>query len=175
MKLKVGDIFPVRALESVTGEPITIPAPDRLVHIQFRRWVGCPICNTHVGQLLKRADDFAATGVREVLLFHSTAEDIRAFQMDVPFDLVADTTKTHYKEVGAESSLWYWLSVKTLRAAILGMARLRLTLRMTNGPFGLPAEFLVAPSGRVVAAKYGRSAYDQWTVDELLALARAAR
>lgn len=35
----------------------------------------------------------------------------------------------------------------------------------------LPAEMLVEPSGRVKAVKYGRHAYDQWSVDELLSLA----
>lgn len=36
---------------------------------------------------------------------------------------------------------------------------------------GLPADLLIAADGRVVAAKYGSHAYDQWSVDELLALA----
>jgi hypothetical protein len=38
----------------------------------------------------------------------------------------------------------------------------------------LPAEFLLDPSGRIVACKYGSDIYDQWSVDELLAEARAA-
>jgi hypothetical protein len=33
---------------------------------------------------------------------------------------------------------------------------------------GLPADFLIAPDGRITALKYGRHAYDQWTIDELL-------
>jgi hypothetical protein len=37
---------------------------------------------------------------------------------------------------------------------------------------GLPADFLIAPSGRINAVKYGADAYDQWSVDELLTLAR---
>ena len=35
----------------------------------------------------------------------------------------------------------------------------------------LPADFLVAPSGRINAVK-GTDAYDQWSVDELLTLAK---
>ena len=41
-------------------------------------------------------------------------------------------------------------------------------IKPTGGPFGLPADFLIAPDGRVAAVKYGEHAYDQWTVDELL-------
>lgn len=33
---------------------------------------------------------------------------------------------------------------------------------------GLPADFLIDSTGRVVAVKYGRHANDQWSVDELL-------
>ena len=43
--------------------------------------------------------------------------------------------------------------------------------RQPGGRLGLPADFLIAPDGRTVARKYGRHAYDQWSVDELLDLA----
>lgn len=45
--------------------------------------------------------------------------------------------------------------------------------RQPRGRLGLPAGFLIAPDGRTVARRYGRHAYDQWTVDELLTLAAA--
>jgi hypothetical protein len=41
MKFKPGDIVPATTLESVTGEPIMLPDPNRLVHLQFRRFVDC--------------------------------------------------------------------------------------------------------------------------------------
>jgi hypothetical protein len=44
-----------------------------------------------------------------------------------------------------------------------------------SGHLGRPADFLVAPDGRVLARKYGVHAFDQWTVDELLAQAGTAR
>ena len=48
MKFKPGDIVPARTLESVTGESIKLPDPNGLVHLQLRRFVDCPICNTHI-------------------------------------------------------------------------------------------------------------------------------
>ena len=45
MKFKSGDIVQATTLESVTGEPIKLPDPNRLVHLQFRRFVDCPISN----------------------------------------------------------------------------------------------------------------------------------
>jgi hypothetical protein len=35
----------------------------------------------------------------------------------------------------------------------------------------LPADFLIGSDGRVLAAKFGSHADDQWSVDELLDLA----
>ncbi|MBY0461308.1 MAG: AhpC/TSA family protein [Gemmataceae bacterium] len=171
MRLRVDDILSPRVWQTVTGVEVAVPDPERLVHIQFRRWVGCPICNTHVGQLVRRANEIRAAGVREVLFFHSRAEDIRAFQRDVPFDLIADPTKVVYREFGVETSLLYWLSLRTMIAAFRSVIRRKFNLRMTGGPFGLPADVLVEPNGRIRAVKYGVRAYDQWSVDELLALA----
>jgi hypothetical protein len=37
----------------------------------------------------------------------------------------------------------------------------------------MPADFLIASDGAVVARKYGKHADDQWSVDELLRLATA--
>ena len=39
---------------------------------------------------------------------------------------------------------------------------------------GLPGDFLIAPSGQIKAVKYGTHAYDQWSVDELIAFAKGA-
>ena len=50
----------------------------------------------------------------------------------------------------------------------------KMGVKMENGPLGLPADFLIAKDGTVVAAKYGTHAYDQWEVPELLALANTA-
>ncbi len=65
MKFKTGDIVPGTTLESVTGEPIKLPDPDRLVHLQFRRFVDCPICNTHIAEVRRRAREIEAAGVKE--------------------------------------------------------------------------------------------------------------
>ena len=175
MKLKAGDQVPAQVFETVNGEQIRVPSPTGLVHLQFRRFTGCPICNVHMGQLRQRADDIKAAGIEELIFFHSHAADIRSFQTDVPFNFVADPKKVHYKRVGAETSLLYLGDWKTIKAATLGMLSGRFSLKMTAGPFGLPAEFLVEPSGVIRAAKYGKTAYDQWSVKELLSLAGTAR
>ena len=64
--------------------------------------------------------------------------------------------------------------LKALGAGMRGMAHGHFGLRLSGGPLGLPGDFLIAPSGQIKAAKYGTHAYDQWSVDELIALAKGA-
>src|SRR5256884_3399413 len=121
MKFKPGDIVPATTLESVTGESIKFPDPNRVVHLQLRRFVDCPICNTHIAEVRRRAREIEAAGVKEVIVFHSSAKSIRSYQKDVPFELVGDPKKALYKEFGVESSLGV-LTLKSLGAATPGVA-----------------------------------------------------
>ena len=171
MKLKTGDLFPSEILRTVTGREVHVPDGGLLTHLQFRRFVGCPICNTHLAEMMKRAGEIKSAGIHEVIFFHSSSLEMRPLQESVPFDLVADAETNCYKEFGVEKSLASILNLKAITAALQGMLNGNVSVRMTGGPLGLPADFLIEPNGRVLAAKYGQHAYDQWSVDELLALA----
>src|SRR6266566_7099324 len=173
MKFKPGDIVPATTLESVTGESIKFPDPNRLVHLQLRRFVDCPICNTHIAEMRGRAREIEAAGIKEVIVFHSSPKSIRSYQKDVPFLMVGDPKKAIYKDFGVETSLGF-MSLKALGAGMRGMAHGHFGFRLSGGPLGLPGDFLITPSGQIKAVKYGTDAYDQWSVDELLALARGA-
>lgn len=171
MKFNPGDTLPLMVMEAVTGEAIKIPDARHIVHLQFRRFVDCPICNTHLAEFRRRAREIGAAGIREVIVFHSSPKSIRSYQQDVPFLMVGDPKKRLYKDFGVETSLGF-MSLKALGAGILGMAHGHFGLRFAGGPLGLPADFLIEPSGQISAAKYGTDAYDQWSVDELLSLAK---
>jgi len=173
MKFKPGDVLPTTVMEAVTGEAINLPDAKRLVHLQFRRFVDCPICNTHIAEYRRRARETEAAGIKEVIVFHSSPKSIRSHQKDVPFLMVGDPKKVLYKDFGVETSLGF-MSLKALAAGMRGVAHGHFGLRLAGGPFGLPADFLIAPSGQIKAVKYGTHAYDQWSVDELIALAGAA-
>src|SRR5437016_12117796 len=146
MKFKPGDTVPATTLVSVTGESIKFPDPNRVVHLQLRRFVDCPICNTHIAEMRGRAREIEAAGIKEVIVFHSSAKSIRSYQKDVPFVLVGDPKKALYKEFGVESSLGF-ISRKSLGAAMRGIAHGHFGLRLAGGPMGRPGGVLMAPSG----------------------------
>src|SRR5213592_5323493 len=177
-KAQVGDAFPTLELAASFGERVRVPDPaGEYVHLQLRRFAGCPICNLHLRSIVSRHDEIRTHGIREVIVFHSTAKELAKHEAELPFPLIADPERELYRRLGVERRAGSLLSTRALRAAIAGqtaaLAR-RSTMRAlgpikpTGGPFGLPADFLIAPDGRLAAVKYGEHAYDQWTVDELL-------
>jgi peroxiredoxin len=167
-----------RELISVTGETVRLPDPQHLVHLQFRRFAGCPICNLHLRSIVQRHDEITAAGVREVVFFHSPADELREHTADLPFPTIADPDKRYYREFGVESGPRALLDPRAWGAIIRGGTQTLLgryrrpATRQEGGHLGLPADFLVDTTGKVVAAKYGEHADDQWSVDELLAKAR---
>lgn len=172
MKFKAGDKFPLISVTTATGKELALPvAGVRYTHVQFRRFSGCPICNVHIASLRQSKDRLIEAGIHEVLFFHSNKEDISSYHNDLPFDAVADPEKRYYRQFGIESSWGYAMNLRALWAAVRGMGG-KFGLKSNGGKTGLPADFLVAPDGVIKAVKYGRHAYDQWSVKEILELAK---
>ncbi len=168
-------------LLSVTGERIHLPPAHGMVHLQFRRFAGCPICNLHLQSIVARHDEIEAAGIQEVVFFHSPADELATYTADLPFATVADPDKRYYRQFGVESSPRALLDPRAWGAVIRGIALTTLgrfrapAARQDGGRLGLPADFLIDTNGAVIAEKRGTHAYDQWSVDELLAHARAVR
>jgi hypothetical protein len=165
---------PDRELVAISGAHVPVPDPDRLVHLQFRRFAGC------LRSVVQRHDEITAAGVREVVVFHSSAEDLREHVADLPFEVIPDPDKVLYREFGVESAPRALLHPKAWPTIVLAVWRTMSDVRRNRRPappkkppggrFGLPGDFLIAPDGRVLASRLGRHVYDQWSVDELLNL-----
>ena len=173
MKLEVGMAVPAISMDSIHGKPVRIPDPSaRYVHLQFRRFAGCPVCNFHLHSLNKRFADIQAAGIHEVAVFHSSRAEMLEYQAHLPFDCIADPSKTLYRQFGVEASLLAPFHPAVLWAGFRGvLATGKLYKKAENGILGLPADFLIGSSGEILAAHYGRHAYDNWDADALLRLA----
>lgn len=184
MQVKPGDTVDADELHTIKGATVGMPDPEKLVHLQFRRFAGCPICNVHLQSVIKRHDEITAAGVREVVIFHSTREELDAYVDDMPFDLVADPDRTLYRRFGVETAVRSVADPRSMAPVLKGMmdrslvGKLRLSAgmrRANGGHLGLPADILIDTDGTVLDAKYGKHAGDQWSVDELLDHAKASR
>ncbi|HTJ95286.1 MAG TPA: peroxiredoxin-like family protein [Pararobbsia sp.] len=182
--LKPGQIIAARQLATLNGLT-PLPDPNRLIHLQFRRFAGCPVCDLHLHSIAQRHDEIVSARVLEVAVFHSSADDLRPFTAALPFAVVADPQKKLYAEFGAEASPRALLNPRAwlpiLRGLLRSIGRVLLgrqpvtSVNPEGGVLGLPADFLIDRDGRILACHYGTHIYDQWSVDDLLQHAAKAR
>ena len=177
--LNAGDTIAPHQLTALSGDSVAVPDPGHLVHLELRRFAGCPVCNLHLRSVVVRNDELLAAGVREVVVFHSTDDELRRYVDDLPFAVVGDPDKSLYAEFGIGSGPRAVLDPRAVAPTVISVARQLVTgnrgekpitnLHPTGGRLGLPADFLIGADGRVIACKYGTHANDQWSVDEVLA------
>lgn len=179
-RLAVGHQLPFGMFTTMHGSLVTIGSDPRPVHIQFRRFAGCPVCSLHLRSFVRRRHEIDRA-VREIVLFHSSRDELQRHAADLPFAVIADPDKQIYAAFGVEadpralSDPRAWRTIikavlAALPAVLIGRKPLP-PLVPEGGRFGLPADFLVAADGRILALKYGEHADDQWSVDDVLSLA----
>lgn len=136
----------------------------------------------HLRTFGQRYAEILQASILEVLVFHSQQQELHLHAKEFPSHVIADPDRRLYKEFGVEAGPRAMLDPRAWRAILEGVGRSLLAIARTReafpavnpsgGRFGLPADFLVANDGIVLACKYGAHVYDQWSVDEVLALAR---
>ncbi len=174
-RLTRGEMIAPFAAMTIRGESVPVPDPaGRWVHLHFRRFAGCPICITHLRAMARQHEEIVRAGVRQVVFFHSSAAEVEKHEGGLPFDLVADVSKTFYRRFAVEQSWSAFLHPRALGAALRSAVRGRGGFKVENGRRGLPADFLLDASGRVIAVHYGTHAFDQWDAGTLLALVAGA-
>ncbi len=161
------------SLTDINGKIVKIPQANKIVHLQFRRFSGCPFCSVHIGQLKKRKAEIDNSGAVEIILFYSEDKYIKDNLSGMPFTLVGDPKRVWYNKFGVERSIKAVINPFAwpygMKGFVLKIGRiLHMLPRKGESLVGLPAEFLIDSNGVLIEVKYGAHAYDQWTVDELL-------
>jgi hypothetical protein len=183
--ITAGSLIRARDLTDLDGHPVHLPDSHAIVHLQFRRFAGCPWCNLHLHSVAARYQEIQAAGVREVVVFNSTAADLLSYQGNPPFPVIADPTGRLYREFGVGLSARSILDPRAWPSGVRAIRAQRHQPPAADGRrhplfpgramFRLPADLLVGPDGRVLARHDGSHAADQWSVTELLDLADQAR
>ncbi len=160
-------LFPIQLVDAA-GMPLRIPSPTGLTHLQFRRFVGCPICSLHLRGFAKRSEELNKSGVQEVIFFHSKPDELALYQKNFPFPLIADPDKLYYISFGVEKSFWASRHPKAAWKGIVGAFQGLIATKATGGTDSLPADFLLNSEGKIIALHYGTHADDQWSVKQVL-------
>ena len=180
-QILAGSVIETRELLTIHCERINVPDRQRIVHLQFRRFAGCPVCDLHLHTIVQRHSEILAASILEGVVLHTSAGELLRYAGDLPFAVIPDPDKHLYAAFGVESGRRALLAPRVWRPILQGVFRgLGAILHGSpvpplnpqGGRFGLPADFLIASDGRVLGCKYGSHAYDQWSVDEILALSR---
>lgn len=177
--LKTGDKIELIELTTIHGDQVKIPDQKHLIHLQFRRYAGCPVCNLHLRSVAKRHSEIVAAGINEVVVFYSTRETMLEFQNMLPFAAIADPEKKLYGKFGADRRMspLAALNPRSWFTALNAIARSP-SLKGAKGngesTMGLPSDFLIDPIGRILALNYGERVDDHWSVDQLLNLAKSS-
>jgi len=167
-RIPVGAHLPSRKLISVHDQRVQIPDPRRIVHLQFRRFAGCPVCKLHLRSIAQRHDELVKAGILVVAVFHSSIETMRRHDHALPFHVVADPDRRLYREFGIEESPRSVLDPRAWMAIVRGLASFGPGRDAGESALGLPADFLIGPGSDVLACKYGVHADDHWSVDEII-------
>lgn len=146
------------------------PAAEGVTHLQVRRFAGCPICAEHLRPFAERADELAAAGVHEVIVFKSDAANVRRHESHLPFATLPDPDGHWYAELDVGSTPRSLLNLRAVWAFVTGVVRQRsLQGSLSLGDhLGLPADFLLDPDGTVLDRYYGSGATDGWSVHDVL-------
>lgn len=166
--IQAGDRLAPLDLVTIHGQHVRVPDGHRVVHLQFRRFAGCPVCKLHLRSIAQRHEELVKASIREVAVFHSSIETMLRHDEDLPFAVVADPEKRLYRHFGVEASLRSVLDPRAWGAIARGLATFRVGREAGEPALGLPADFLIGPDGKVRACKYGTHADDHWSVDEIL-------
>jgi peroxiredoxin len=158
--VRKGERFPSFNATNIHGANVSVPDQNQFIHLQFRRFAGCPICNLHLQSFVRRHNEIRDAGVREVVIFHSGDDELLPFQGSFPFDIIGDPEKRLYRQYGVETSIFAIVNPAAWPAMIKGnLAKSKPSMKRIpkGGPLGLPADFLIAPDGNVLALPVWKS------------------
>ncbi len=173
MRLKPGDHAPDFVVRDVSDAMVSLASlRGHHVLVAFHRFATCPFCNLRVHTLASRFAALAERGLRVVAFFESSTENLRAgaARQKVPFPLVADPELNTYALYGAGDT-----SVVAMLRTLPHVGEVRRAKALAlpiDGPRDgsvtrLPADFLVAPDGRIAVAHYGNDYADHLPIPRI--------
>lgn len=108
-----------------------------------------------------------------MVVFSSTQDTLAAYAADLALPMIPDPSGTLYTALGVTTSMSATPAPAAMASAMRGILRPTSlgTPQKLSSALLLPADFLIAPGGELLAVNYASHAAGQWTVDERIALA----
>ncbi len=163
MRLTPGTAAPALQATSHLGEPVDLAElRGRPVLLSFYRYASCPVCNLRVRAIIRALPGLPASGLGIIAVFQSPPATVAKYvgRQDAPFPIVSDPALRHYRAFGVETR-WGGLFSRRALAAVVRALRRGFSPGRIDGPVQrVPADFLIAPDGRIAVAHYGKDIDD---------------
>ncbi|MCK2217795.1 peroxiredoxin family protein [Actinomadura sp. ATCC 31491] len=100
--LEIGSPAPDVVLEDTDGRAVRLSGDGRAVLVYFLRSTTCPVCNRHVRDLVRRAGELAAAGVRVLVAAPEDPPVAAAWKArrGIPFGVLAGRDGTPHELLG---------------------------------------------------------------------------
>ncbi len=178
--LTVGEAAPSFRAQPVFGLPVDVEQHTSRypLVIAFVSSLGSPLTRQSLAQLQEHYADFDVLGIQVTAVTRSGLDVARDFvpRHHVLYPVLSDPAGELYERYQVTSQGWL-TKVKALdpRSVRKAMQSIKLGVgRPERGTTQLPAEFVVAPGGELVFARYGTHIGDILQIEPLLTAAREA-
>jgi thioredoxin-dependent peroxiredoxin len=172
-RISVGNPAPAIAERALDGTDIHVPEGGRWTLLSFLRYGSCPMCNLRMRELAARLPELETSGIEVVIVLHSPeARALRYAPQTLRSHVIADPTRHLYVRYGVTPSWAKLLWSFVLPSFYLAFVKATV-LRFWGGPIDgtyamIPADFLIAPDGRVRLARYGKHIGDHASVPDVI-------
>lgn len=172
MKLQAGDKAPFFEALDVNGEMQSLACDDQHpILLSFHRHAGCPPCNLRVREHILAKKELDRYGVRLLGVFESPAESIRRdlAHGDVPFPILPDSDRRLYKLYSVAPSLPGFLRSFLIKPlySMKAIFKHRYIPKFAEVTTMMPAEFLIAPDGRIILSRYAKDFGDYLSLTDV--------
>jgi thioredoxin-dependent peroxiredoxin len=173
MRLTTNHHAPDFSITDVFGTSIQLKQlRGQKIYLAFERNAGCPVCNLHVHELIKKASFFKMNNIKIILVYESTKTKMIEYlnEDSYPFHFVADPENKLYNIYGVERS--YLKVLKSLFNGLIGkVMRGKKLFKKPMSQDGhtdrIPSEFLIDEQGIIKTARYGRFVGDHMEIDAI--------
>ncbi len=172
MKYKAGSTAPSFEVEDASGKVWKIPEglEGRRLALVFLRHLGCPLCLRKVDELNADAARFDALNASIMVIVQGTGARVKSFssKKNLKISLVADKEKKIYGMWGVErGGIGAFLAPKVLKESAKATLKGYMHGKFEGDELQKPADFIIAPDGKIEWAHYGRNVSDS-TENEIL-------
>jgi peroxiredoxin Q/BCP len=174
MKLTTPSAAPGITTTDVYGQPFSLASlKGSKVLLSFMRFAGCPVCNLRVHELLKQSEAFANQGIKVVLIYESSKENMLTYLQahKYPITFLTDPENTFYKAYGLEKSWSKFFSSFFKGALSKIMQGQKLFVKKPNNDGSINrmgADFLIDENGKISLAHYAAFMGDDLPIQRIL-------